>query len=188
MAPTRIIGITGKAGSGKSEAAQHLMDAHGFSRVKFAGPLKAMLIAYYRELGLRFDEINRRIEGDLKEVPCQYLNGRTPRFAMQSLGTEWGRTHMGDDFWVEAWKHQVDRSETDVVTDDVRYDNEAAMIKALSMGRGRIIRIETAEHYREYSKHYSEDGIDDKFVDTSIRNDGTLQDLRLMTTRYITDL
>ena len=31
------------------------------------------------------------IEGALKEVPCELLGGKTPRYAMQTLGTEWGR-------------------------------------------------------------------------------------------------
>jgi hypothetical protein len=83
MTAARLIALTGYAGSGKSTLADILACEHGFTVVKFAGPLKAML----RALGL--DE--REIEGDLKEQPCQLLAGHTPRRAMQTLGTEWGR-------------------------------------------------------------------------------------------------
>ena len=85
-----LLGIHGKAGSGKSTAAQVLIDG-GFKRVKFADPLKNML----RAIGLT----DQHIEGDLKEVPCDMLLGQTPRHAMQTLGTEWGRGCIGGEFW-----------------------------------------------------------------------------------------
>lgn len=56
-----IIGFTGLAGSGKSTAALHT----GYTRVRFAGPLKDMM----RALGLTEQEI----EGDRKEKPCNLL-------------------------------------------------------------------------------------------------------------------
>jgi hypothetical protein len=59
------VALTGLAGSGKSTAALHLVNRHGFERVRFAGPLKAMV----RALGLT----DREIDGDLKEVPCGLL-------------------------------------------------------------------------------------------------------------------
>jgi hypothetical protein len=179
---TQIIGLTGLAGSGKSVAAQHLMDDHGFERIKFAGTLKAMLMGYYRELGLSYPEINRRIEGDLKEVDDPYLGGRTPRHAMQSLGTEWGRDCMRRDFWIEAWRIRVLKSQTSVVVDDVRFDNEANTIR--SMG-GLIIQLEPAEVRRNASDHKSESGIHPSLIDATIKNDGTLQDLRVSVSKVV---
>lgn len=118
-----LIGLTGYAGAGKSTAAQYLIRQHGYVLVKFAGPLKAML----RALGLG----DREIEGDLKDAPCAALGGRTPRFAMQTLGTEWGRYIMGTDFWVNAAMEVafdvIDQGGR-VVLDDVRFPNEAAAV------------------------------------------------------------
>jgi hypothetical protein len=67
----------------------HLVNHRGFARVRFAGPLKAMMAA----LGCT----NAEIDGDRKEVPCDLLGGKSPRWAMQTLGTEWGRKLIGDD-------------------------------------------------------------------------------------------
>lgn len=61
----KVIGIAGLARSGKSTAAAHLVKNHGFVRVRFADPLKAMA----RALGLNEEEV----DGDLKEKPCANL-------------------------------------------------------------------------------------------------------------------
>lgn len=128
-----IIGFCGPAKSGKSLAAEYLINNHGFARVKFAGPLKAMLAA----LGLTHDEI----EGPLKEKPCALLCGRTPRAAMISLGTEWGRFCIAPELWVNAWRAAVDRlpAGQPVVVDDCRFLNEATIIRALD---GVTVRLD----------------------------------------------
>lgn len=119
-----IIGLTGYAGAGKSTAAKILVERHGFTLVKFAGPLKQML----RCLGLGDHEI----EGAQKEFPHHLLNGKSPRQAMQLLGTEWGRDLIGADLWVNvamesAWT-MIDRGGK-VVLDDCRFENEAEAIR-----------------------------------------------------------
>lgn len=133
-APARrtIIAFTGLAGSGKSTAALHLEKNHGFARVRFAGPLKAMLAA----LGCTHEEI----DGSHKEFPCNLLGGKTPRHAMQTLGTEWGRELIANDLWIRAWKAAVDRlpAGVPVVVDDCRFPNEAEVVKAAG---GLIIHV-----------------------------------------------
>lgn len=172
---TKLIALSGPAGSGKSAAASYLASVHGYHPVKFAGPLKAMLRAYYVSVGLEDPEqIERRIEGDLKEVPDPLLNGYTPRHAMQTLGTEWGRDCLGQDFWVRAWRHKVDSVHT-VVTDDCRFNNEAEAVKAAG---GIVIRLSPDVHRRASSGHVSETPLYDTLVDHEVVNDGTVDDLR----------
>ena len=127
-----LIGFCGVAGSGKSTAALRLESAHGFSRIRFAGPLKDMMAA----LGLTYDEV----EGSAKEKPCELLCGKTPRQAMQWLGTEWGRDLLGPDFWARAWARAIE-GHGRVVVDDVRFENEAAAIRER---RGLLVRIDRA--------------------------------------------
>lgn len=130
---TRLIAFTGPAGCGKSTASDALV-ACGWQRVKFAGPLKDMM----RALG--FTEAH--IEGHLKEQPSDLLLGRTPRHAMQTLGTEWGRECIGPDFWTGLAARRIAaalNAGVSVVVDDCRFANEAEVIRGLG---GKVVRIE----------------------------------------------
>ncbi|RVB02856.1 deoxynucleotide monophosphate kinase [Mesorhizobium sp. M7A.F.Ca.CA.004.02.1.1] len=173
---SKVIALSGPAGSGKSEAGRYLVDAHGYQSVKFAGPLKNMLRAFYHSVGLEdLDQIERRIEGDLKEEPCKYLNGATPRYAMQTLGSEWGRQLMSDDFWIRSWERKVDSIEGPVVTDDCRFENEAETVMAAG---GEVVRLHPKVFRRGTSSHASECGISSDWVNHVVTNDGSIADLQ----------
>lgn len=175
VASRTIIAFTGLAGAGKSTAAMHLVKRHRFERVRFAGPLKAMMAA----LGLTAAEI----DGDRKELPCELLGGKTPRWAMQTIGTEWGRQCIGDDLWIRAWRAAVDRlpSGAPVVVDDCRFPNEAEAVRAAG---GLIVRInrqgagtasahESEQHYIEPHTVIANDGAEERLfgrVDSVVRD------------------
>jgi hypothetical protein len=131
----QIIALTGRAGSGKSTVAQQLITQHDFVLVKFAEPLKWML----QSIGLGHAEI----EGDLKEEGMPLLSFRTPRYAMQTLGQEWGREIMGKDFWVNIWldrvKALIAQGFHNIVVDDCRYPNEEQAVRDMA---GSIWRVE----------------------------------------------
>jgi len=166
-----IIGFCGKLQSGKSTVATHLVKAHNFIRVRFAGPLKDMVKA----LGLTEEEY----DGSRKEEPCELLGGKTPRWAMQSLGTEWGRDLIDPQLWVRAWQKRVDsiclqNPSASIVTDDVRFPNEAAAIRLVG---GRLIYIERNQDLLQAdgTLHPSE-----RFAftpDSVLHNFGTIEDL-----------
>lgn len=153
--PRRLIAFSGRAGSGKSLASQTLINL-GWERVKFADPLKNMLRAFYKTTGLDDEQIERRIEGDLKETPDDLLNGQSPRTAMIALGHDWGRVNMHDTLWVDAWERAV-RSVMakghNVVVDDCRYVNEVNAIHKLG---GRVIMITRPQSKVLVSYHPSE--------------------------------
>lgn len=131
--PRTIIAFTGLAGSGKSTVAQYLVERHGFQRVRFAGPLKGMMAA----LGCTQEQI----DGSEKETPCSLLGGKTPRHAMQTLGTEWGRDLITSDLWIRAWQAAVAKvpAGVPIVVDDCRFPNEGEAVRAAG---GVIVRIE----------------------------------------------
>jgi predicted kinase len=124
-----IIGLIGEAGAGKSTVARYLESAYDYEPVRFAGGLKKMVAA----IGLTDNEI----EGTNKEKPSDLLCGKTPRHAMQTLGTEWGREHIGPDFWVKLWQREA-AQHAFVVVEDCRFPNEAEAIRAAG---GVIVRV-----------------------------------------------
>ena len=150
----RLVAFTGPAGAGKSTAAAVLV-GEGWQLVKFASPLKDMLRAFYRACGIDNEAyIDARIEGDQKEEPDPFLRGRTPRHAMQTLGTEWGRDLIASDLWICAWRQRVGgllAAGVDVVTDDCRFANEAEALRQL----GGVI-VEVTGRAKSIESHASE--------------------------------
>lgn len=164
MSDRLILGLTGPIGSGKSTCAQWLQQA-GWKRVPFAGPLKEML----RALGLTEAELN----GSLKETPCDLLMGCTPRRAMQTLGTEWGRA-LNKDLWLHVWK-QWALPYSKVVVDDVRFPNEAELLQSLG---GKIIKIVRQPQGVSTGDHVSELHFNRLPFDRVVFNYGSLEDLQ----------
>lgn len=163
-----VIALTGLMNAGKSTVADYLVTRHHFVHLKFAHGLKSML----RTLGLTEDEI----EGARKELPCDKLNGRSPRYAMQTLGTEWGRVCMGQDFWVNLLVQKVQRFfvHERVVIDDCRFPNEARAVQQ-DLG-GKVWRISRGVG-TVASMHASEADQIGVVADTVVLNNGTIDDL-----------
>jgi hypothetical protein len=173
-----IIGLAGLIGAGKSTAAHHLIDSRGFSRVRFADPLKQMLANLLGTMGTPSALVCRMIDGDLKETPTPLLEGATPRHAMQTLGAEWGRGHIGQDLWINAWTRAVAvevnssgraQRPARIVADDCRYPNEIAAIRA----RGGLV-IWVDRPGIEPAAHESERAIGPQDCDMVITNDGSI--------------
>lgn len=135
-----IIALTGRKGSGKTTLAKKLAVEYNYTRLPFAKPIKEMLQELLVTQGLGYTESGRMLDGDLKEVPTDYLNGRTPRYAMQTLGTEWGRDLVDVNLWTSVWLRTA-KIITNVVVDDLRFESEAEAVRNIG---GIVIRV-----YRE---------------------------------------
>ena len=126
--PGTLVGLYSPyPGAGKSTVADMLVREHGFVRVKMADGLKAMLRSLLAYQNLPLCKIDEMIEGGLKHQQSAFLFSKSPRYAMQTLGTEWGRDCMGEDFWVEVADAKVRaflRDGKNVVIDDIRFENE----------------------------------------------------------------
>jgi hypothetical protein len=160
-----IVGFIGYKGCGKSTAARLLVERHGFIRTRFAEPLKKMLLA----LGCTPDEV----DGDLKETPCAALNGRTPRHAMQTLGTEWGREMISQTLWLDAWCRAVEGVDR-VVVDDCRFPNEASLIRERG---GIIVEVKRDGAGDGRDGHASEAYVSAMRPEIILSNNGSIEEL-----------
>jgi len=173
MTDKLLIGLTGLKGSGKDTAADVLI-LQGWSKVMMAGPLKDMLAALLRYQGASEHTIDRALNGDFKERASDlYLRGRTPRHAMVTLGTEWGRNLISEDIWIAAAKRRIGITPGSVVVTDVRFPNEAYMVRDLG---GYLIRIERPG--LEAADHPSENQVLAMPVDLILTNDADVATLQ----------
>jgi hypothetical protein len=169
---SRLIGIAGRAGSGKDTAGARLVEQHGFRQYAFADPIRAMLGA----LGAfpAADLIDR----DAKEATIDWL-GKSPRQMAQTLGTEWGRELVHPQLWVlmaqRRWEAFRSIGESLVIT-DVRFENEVNWIK----DQGGVVIYLDRPGVASVSAHASEQFDLSKVADSVIRNDGTVGDLNDM--------
>jgi hypothetical protein len=165
----KIIALCGFKQSGKTTVSNHLVKVYGFYCLPFASVLKEMLSV----LGLTHEQIY----GDRKEVPCDLLGGKTPRGAMQSLGTEWGRDCIDADLWVRAWRNKLKELPMNgwVVVDDLRFPNEA---EAIIQEGGKIFLICRDSVRPEGDLHPSEAFAEKLPFHGGIDSNGSVDDLR----------
>lgn len=167
----KIIGLYSPAPqSGKSTVALEL-EQRGYVIVPFAETLKLMLIPMLESLGYDKHGANYLVY-QAKQVVVGDA-GVSVRHMLQTLGTEYGRQCIHPDIWVRCWKGRAQQYSA-VVADDVRFPNEAAMIKLLG---GEIWRIDRPGVPHEHG-HASEGSLDDfDGFSRRIVNDGTIDDL-----------
>lgn len=181
MSDPLIIGLGGAGGSGKSTLANILVTRFGFVRMAFADPLKDMLKVILVAYGFTPDQCDRWIDGDLKEEPCPALDGKTCRFALQKLGTEWGRDEISQRMWINVLLARIDNldpSKTRLVVDDVRMDNEAEALLSYGWSVAGIYRmLPLGEARRHPPRHRSEEGVSSHLIAGDIVHDFTLQSL-----------
>lgn len=159
-----LIGIAGPAQSGKSTLAgefRRLVKFRGrkYAEKPFAGPLKRMLAS----IGVDVSDLS-------KNVPVPFLDGSiTPRIMMQTLGTEWGRSLL-PNLWLRVWQHELDDGANVVTVPDVRFDNEAELIRSMGGTIVHVTRKPTADMLA-VPAHASEAGITRAKGDIIFRND-----------------
>lgn len=167
---SRLIGIAGKAGSGKDTAGEHLVEHHGFKQYAFANPIRAMLAA------LGAFPASDLIDRETKEVVIGWL-GKSPRQMAQTLGTEWGRELVHPQLWVLMAQRRWEAAQAageDLVITDVRFENEVLWVKEQG---GQVIALERSG-IAAVSAHASELFDISAFADVVISNNGTINTLK----------
>ena len=178
-----IIGLTGRAGSGKDAAADHLCSQFGFVRAAFADGIRLMLEPLFVEAGVDYAHL---YEPALKNRPIPEFYGKTARELMQTQG-DWGRDKH-PDWWVMLMArthglHSLQGSPPStpvhdrIVITDVRFPNEAEW---LARNYGLLYRM-VRSSARPVRAHVSESHIDTLPVHAELHNDYfTLDGLRTL--------
>jgi adenosyl cobinamide kinase/adenosyl cobinamide phosphate guanylyltransferase len=166
-----IIGLSGYARSGKDTVAQYLVENYGYERIAFADPIKNLLLEMNPILynGGRLSSLVRDYGWDVAKANSEV------RRLLQSLGLG-ARTVLNEDIWVSnAMLNMMDITKNYVVT-DVRFKNEAEMIKSLYGEVWRVKRIGVDA----VNSHVSESELDGWKFDQIIANAGTIDELQFL--------
>lgn len=201
----KLIALSGRAGSGKDTVASFLPAR----RVAFADPLKdfAKDVFAFTENQVRGPSSERN-RPDLRyprkhgpwpmgsdpgrrclccghevlpgaeppNAPQCYL---TPRYALQTLGTEWGRDcypGIWTDYGIRRARFLMDQG-YDVVITDCRFTNEARAVREAGGQVWQIVRPGVGLATPHPSEVEQESDEFRKLVSFTIRNDGTLEQL-----------
>lgn len=167
----QLVALTGKARTGKSTIADYLTEAHDFTQVSFAFPLKQSIMNMF-SLDSKVLE-----SSDSKETVLPWL-GKSPRELMQTLGTEWGRDLVHPNIWIILAERKVEEIKAKnrhkgIVLTDVRFENEADWAKRQGFHLWRVNKQDA----QPISSHPSESGVAVSNFDVFINNNEGLSDL-----------
>jgi hypothetical protein len=173
-----IIGLTGYAQSGKDTVANILVENFGYTRVAFADKIREFLY----ETNPMYDSVlgeplfvRAKVDRDGWEEAKKSPHIRR---LLQTSGVA-ARKVFGEGFWVhEAMKTMLDdpRPDMNYVVTDVRFLNEADMIRA---NQGQLWRIKRLG-IDAVNGHVSEHELDGYPVDQIFVNNTTIEDLELL--------
>jgi hypothetical protein len=150
-----IIGICGLISSGKGTVADILVEEYGYTKVSFADKLKdgvAEVFGWDRQM-LEGDTDEGRAWREQKDSFWSQETGRniSPRVVLQEFGTDCMRNGFDNNIWVSIVKKKiVENPATNYVIPDVRFENEANMIKSIYGEVWRIRRGPDPVWFRMY--------------------------------------
>lgn len=137
-----ITALTGKAGSGKNAAASSLywqLEHVKIEIIAFADPLKDICRDVFEFTNDQLHDAEKKGKADPR------YPGLTPRYAMQLLGTEWGR-RCYPDVWVDYAMRRARRFQDEgtqlVLITDCRFVNEAKAVRAAGGEVWRVYRTD----------------------------------------------
>jgi len=176
-----VIGLTGYAQSGKNTLADILSSNYGFEQRAFADSLRGILYALnprlpepdWAEVGDGFGNTGVvRVHDYIDKYGWEYAKENVPevRQLLQRLGTEGGRTFLGENVWVDGLFNKPHAAR--LVTTDCRFPSEISAVKERD---GVVIRVER-NGYGPVNSHVSETaslGLEDFMV----HNDGEIWEM-----------
>ncbi|MGI5408210.1 hypothetical protein ACQEV9_15585 [Streptomyces chartreusis] len=189
----RNVAFIGKARSGKDSAAGFLVRTRHYTRLAFADPLKEMAEKVDPFIPTGYDVSGVRLSALIRDVGWDYAKDHYPevRRILQHMGQT--QREFDEDYWVKAMRRKLNNAEAwnlPVVVTDVRYPNEANMLRARGFRLIRVVRPAPTTHGLTGLKpiaarymsdtaaaHESETALDDYEAHQTILNTSTLDEL-----------
>lgn len=175
-----VIGLKGKAKSGKSLVAQMLIDRFRFREFTFAMPFKHFIANVY---GCTVEQLDTY---KTENIPRHDF---TSRQAYQTVGEAF--RSLDPNTWCAYLERQVSYvpKVPGIVISDVRRINEEATVRGLTdLGRGgfilEILRNE-ADQGEEFRKHVSEIEANLVNADAELHNDSTIFELEVAVDKFM---
>jgi hypothetical protein len=143
MERVNVLCILGRAGHGKTTAANYLKATYGAQVVSLAAPLKRVAQTV---MGFSHEQLYGSQEAK-EAIDLRY--GMSPRQFLQKLGTDGLRQEFGLDIHVNNLLRQLEAETRALppynnkvfVVDDVRFSDEATALSRLGQGHGAVIKI-----------------------------------------------
>lgn len=146
----QIIGFCGKKRSGKDTAGDAVA-SFGYMPIAFADPIKEICQTV-------FEFSDEQVYGSKKEETDQFW-GFSPRWAMQTIGTEMFRNHIGDDVWVKSLLARINSSNHNkFAVTDVRFPNEVDQLQSVGAEIVYIRRPEVEPELNSTKKWIAKQG------------------------------
>ena len=186
-----IIGICGLIGSGKGTVADILVEQHNYEKLSFADKLKdgvSSVFGWDRQMLEGDTDASRKWREEEDKFWTEETGETvTPRLILQLFGTDCMRNGFYDGIWVSLVKQELLKNkDKNYVIPDVRFENEAKMIRSLG---GRICQVRRGPDplwfrlYKDLGQeptdvHKSEWAWANVQMDYILANDGTPDDLK----------
>mgnify|MGYP001454837702 FL=1 len=186
-----IIGICGLIGSGKGTVADILVEQHNYEKLSFADKLKdgvSSVFGWNREMLEGDTDESRKWREEADKFWTEETGETiTPRLILQLFGTDCMRNGFFDGIWVSLVKQELLKNkQKNYVIPDVRFENEAKMIRSLG---GKICQVRRGPDplwfrlYKDLGEiptdvHKSEWAWANVQMDCILSNDTTLDNLK----------
>lgn len=171
-----IIGLSGKAGSGKDTVGD-FMTEYGYIPYAFADPIKQLAMSidpwvrWGPEGGVEWTRLSNLINRAGWRHAKSFIDVRS---FLQDLGQ--GIREYDETFWIDRLRDSLPEGR-DIVITDVRYPNEMNMIRMLGGQIWHIMRPDNETVVGEAAEHPSEMLHETFIPDVTIENVSTLHDL-----------
>lgn len=175
MEMRRLIGLCGKKRAGKNTFADMLSELHPYQQISFADALWDVLLATNPYVGIDHTRVNDLVVAIGKERAK--IEFPEVRRLLQDLGTNGVRNVIGPDTWLNLVSQKiVQNSDTSYAVTDLRFENEAQMVKDLG---GIVVKLDRPRTgFELQDQHPSETSVDLIIPDVFVVNNQGLDNLR----------